>query len=53
MDLTQEEERPVDTALGHTDGDGAGDVKQRGGACARLWAKRWTDPERNRSKQLL
>ena len=45
MDLSQEADRPVHTALGHTDGDGVGDVKQR--AAGRLWVTQWTEPEWN------
>ena len=48
MDLTQEAERPVHTALGDTDCDDVGDVKGRGGArVVRLWNLRWTEPEWN------
>ena len=49
MDDTQEANRPVHTALGHTDdGDDVGDAKHRGGAAvARLWSMRWAEPEWN------
>ena len=47
MGIATEAERPVDTALGHTDGDkDVGDVKH-GRAAWRLWVTRWTEPAWN------
>ena len=46
MDLTKEAESPVQTALGNTHSDVAGDVKQRT-ASGRLWVTRWEQPEWN------